>query len=329
MPNLDRPVSDHLLLRTVPGAVDYLFEELRTLPEATVTARRRDGVVVDLDGPLSALTPNRYFTSAAVVLGDDPAAGLTASAKGGALSAAVDAAAPIRFRVGAIGEQRWRLRDALVSLGWVNDPGDWDVNVAPDGDAAVAEIGSLYWTKRFGELLRAPASTNPVIASVMTRLAKIEPDHTVLDPVCGAGTLLVAAGETFSPARLLGGDHDRRWAAAARDNLADRRVPAGLWRGDARAVPLADDSVDRVVANLPFGKRVGSHVGNKQLYPKLLREIARLLKRTGRAVLLTEDKRLFVETVQRTRGLRIVKEVVFATGGAHPSAYVVTTRRTR
>ena len=47
----------------------------------------------------------------------------------------------------------------------------------------------------------------------------------------------------------------------------------------------------------------------------------------GRAVLLTEDKRLLVDSVQRTRGLRVIKEATFATGGAHPSAYVVVRSR--
>ena len=100
-------------------------------------------------------------------------------------------------------------------------------------------------------------------------------------------------------------------------------------RGDARRLPLRDDSVDRVVANLPFGKRVGSHQRNKILYPEVLRDIARVLTPRGRAVMLTEDKRLFTQSVQRTRNIRVIKEVTFTTGGAHPSAYVVTTRRGR
>lgn len=325
--NLDRPVRDRLLLRTVPGAVDYLFEELRTLPGVEVTGRRRDGLVVDVDAALSQLAPIRYFSHAAVLMHAEPAAELLVSASTGALSALTGD--QVRFRVGDLGEDRWRLRDALESAGWVNAPGDWDVNLDSDDDGVIAEIGALHWTKRFGALRRAPASTNPVIAAVMTRLAKIDAGHTVLDPMCGAGSLLVEAGRAARPARLLGADHDRRWVGVAGDNLADHDVPVGLWRGDVRAVPLGDDSVDRVLANLPFGKRVGSHIGNKQLYPKLLREVARLLPPKGRAVLLTEDKRLFTESVQRTRGLRVVKEIVFASGGAHPSAYVVTTRRGR
>lgn len=316
-------MHDRLLLRTVPGAVDYLFEELRLLDGVTVESRRSDGVIVAVDAPLADLAELRYFSSAAIVLGTDPAAELLANT--GVLSLI---AHPIRFRVGDLGEARWPLRDSLVAAGWVNAPGEWDVNLEPAGDTLVAEIGDLYWTRRFGTLLRAPASTNPVIAAVMTRLAKIEPGHIVLDPFCGAGTLLVSAADMTRPARLLGSDHGDRWVRATRDNLATRRPDAGLWRGDARHIPLPDGGVDRVLANLPFGKRVGSHIGNQQLYPAALAEIARLLTRKGRAVLLTEDKRLFTQTVQRTRGVRIVKEITFTTGGAHPSAYVVTTRRT-
>lgn len=313
-------MSDRLLLRTVPGAVDYLVEELRGLAGVELVERRRDGVVVAVAGSLRALAGVRYFSSAAVVLADEVAAGLRESASRGVVSAV---AGPVRFRVGEIG-QRWGVRDELAAMGWRNEPGDWDVNLE-DVAGTVAEVGGLYWTKRFGKLVRAPASTNPVVASVMVRLAKIEPGQRVLDPVCGAGTLLVTAGQMAPGARVVGADHDRRWVLAARENAPT----AGLWRGDARRLPVPDGAVERVVANLPFGKRVGSHIGNQRLYPAVLGEIARVLAPKGRAVLLTEDKRLFTQTVQRTRGVRVIKEIVFETGGAHPSAYVVTTRRTR
>lgn len=332
MLDLERPVADRLLLTTVPGAVDYLYEELRHVPEVEITGRRRDGVTVTVTGDLTGLAANRYYSTAAVILGDDPVGRLRESQDSGVLSTL--ARAP-RFRIGAIGEQRWPLRDRLEDLGWANEPGDWDLNIETGPSGLVAEVGQLYWTSRFGELLRAPASTTPVIATVMVRLAKVEPGHTVLDPFCGAGTLLVEALRG-SAGRLLGADHDSRWIQATRRNLdlargrtADTDTAITLWRGDARRLPLRDGSVDRIVSNLPFGKRVGSHRHNVTLYPDVLREYARVLTRSGRAVLLTEDKRLFTQSVQRTRGIRVIKEIEFASGGAHPSAYVVTTRRGR
>lgn len=317
----DRAVTDRLLLRTVPGAVDYLFEDLRALPEATVVSRRPDGLVVDWSGPLSGLAGIRYFATCAVVLDDVDA---RVSAPDGALSAL---AGPVRFRVAPVGDERWALRDRLVEkYGWVNDSGDWAVNVDDDG-GLIAELGPLFYPRRFGELTRAPASTNPVVAAVMVRLAKIEPGQVVLDPCCGAGTLLVTAGQMADPDVLLGVDLRDRWAMASQENLAARRVPGMALMADATALPLPDGSVDRVVANLPFGKRIGSHADNQRLYPAVLRELRRLLRPKGRAVLLTEDKRLFTQSVQRTHGLRVVKEIEFTRPGAHPSAYVVTSRR--
>lgn len=324
--NRDQEIVDTLSLRTVPGAVDFLFAELALLPEITVIARRPDGLDIQIRGSLASLAAVRYFTSLGVMLGREPVKRLKESAHSGVLAAI---AGQLSFRVGQLGDQRWSRRDELVELGWVNSAGNWDVNLEPDGEETLAQIGALHYTQRFGDMRRAPASTNPVVAAAMVRLAKIESGQTILDPVCGAGTLLVTGSEMAEPGPVLGSDHDRRWIQATSDNLVDRGQSAVLWRGDARFVPLQSASVDRIISNLPFGKRVGSHLGNKTLYPAVLGEAARLLTRKGRAVMLTEDKRLFVDTVQRTRGLRIIKEITFSTGGAHPSAYVVTTRRTR
>src|SRR2546421_9595775 len=234
------------MLRIVPGAVDYLAEDLRTLP-ATVVRRGPDRLVVDYAGPLRPLAAVRYFDVCAVELG-----ALDTSLKDGALAALRPADGPVRFRVGEqLGEQRWELRDRLVDgYGWRNDPGWWDVNLDPQG----AELGALYLPQRYGELRRPPASTNPLVGAVLVRLAKIQPGQTVLDPFCGAGTLLVLAGEMAAPGRLVGGELQARWLALAAENARLRAIPATLVRADARHLPIRGGAADRVIANLPFGK---------------------------------------------------------------------------
>jgi len=48
--------------------------------------------------------------------------------------------------------------------------------------------------------------------------------------------------------------------------------------------------VDVIVSDLPFGHRHGDFNKNQSLYPKILTEFARVLKKGGRSVLLTTEK---------------------------------------
>ena len=336
----DTAVTEHLVLRSLRGAVDYLADELREISgEARVQVLRRHGdrLDVELTGPLAALRGLHFYSECAVDLGELPdvpdlASGpvadrLRRSLRDGALSA-IDGAPELRFRVGDLGDARWPLRDQLTdSWGWVNAPRGWQVNLDLVEGRLLATLGDLHLTRRQGRRERLPAATTPVLAAALVRLAKVPDGGTLLDPFCGAGTNLLRATAMGAPGLLLGSDLRGDAVAQARRNASYRAAPLVLVRADAARQPWADASVQRVVANLPFGKRVGSHVANQALYPRFLRELDRVLSGDGRAVLLTEDKRLLVETVQRTRGLRIVREATFGSGGGHPTAYVVVRSR--
>jgi SAM-dependent methyltransferase len=328
----DRPVRDRLVLRSLRGVVDHLADELR-LAGVDVAVRRPDRLAVDLDGPLSVLRRMHFFSEGAVDLGPvrpdglsgDAFARLDSSVHDGALAALGPRPS---FRVGEVGEARWRIRDQLVETwGWDNAPRSWQVNLDVVDGHLLATLGALHLTRRQGRLERLPASTTPVLSAALVRLAKVPDGARVLDPFCGAGTNLLLAASMARPASLLGSDVRGDAVAAAARNARARGAEVLLARADATRLPLPGDAADRVVANLPFGKRVGSHGGNQVLYPAFLRELDRVLAGDGRAVLLTEDKRLLVESLQRTRGLRIIKETTFETGGAHPSAYVVVRSR--
>lgn len=340
----DEPVSDEFLLRTVEGAVDYLAHSLQVLAEREhveiqIVKRLPAGVRIRYRGPLSTLAGNRFFARCAVVLAElaDPSVGATEAdlaaaepALGDGVVAAMARSGPLGFRVGEVGERRFQLRDLLQQRdGWHNDPGDWQLNLEQADGLLVGEVGELHTTRRFGRLERVPASTTPVISAVLVRLLKAEAGHVVCDPFCGAGTNLLHAHAMTAAGPVIGTDHDRAALAAAATNLAAVGAPRMLARADATRLPLPDGSVDRIVANLPFGKRVGSHQDNETLYPAFLREVVRVLAPRARAVLLTEDKRLLRVWARRVPGLRPVKEVLLASGGAHPSAFVLTNRRPR
>ena len=138
-----------------------------------------------------------------------------------------------------------------------------------------------------------PASLRPTMAAALTRLAGASPGDVVLDPMCGAGTIL---GEQIELSKLrkagrievMGGDLDMIALRAAVVNL--RKVgPAFIAKWDATRLPLAPNSVDRIICNPPFGKQMSSPDEIGPLYRCLIRECDRVLKDGGRAALLVSE----------------------------------------
>jgi 23S rRNA G2445 N2-methylase RlmL len=136
-----------------------------------------------------------------------------------------------------------------------------------------------------------PASLRPTVAAAMVRLAGAAPGQVVLDPMCGAGTILaeqmlLARRRRAGEVGVLGGDLELTAVRAAAANL--RHVGPGwrLARWDARRLPLPAASVDRVVCNPPFGVQLGDPEQIGPLYRALVAECDRVLRPGGRAVLL-------------------------------------------
>ncbi|HEY1192150.1 MAG TPA: methyltransferase domain-containing protein [Gemmata sp.] len=138
------------------------------------------------------------------------------------------------------------------------------------------------------------ASLRPTVAAAMVRLAGIGPEMTVLDPFCGAGTILAEALDVAEKRsrggkiRVIGGDIDPNAVFVTSQNL-EHVGRADLARWDATALPLETASVDRIVSNPPFGKQLSSIEQIGPLYEAAAKELDRVLKPGGRAVLLAME----------------------------------------
>jgi 23S rRNA G2445 N2-methylase RlmL len=163
-----------------------------------------------------------------------------------------------------------------------------------DGATAVCGLRLSDRTMRHRryKLEHRPASLRPTVAAALVRLAEVQPGHVVLDPMCGAGTILAEYLDVFRKYRgvkpAVGGDIEwgAVWAAAA--NLR-HLGPALLAQWDAQRLPLADATINRVVCNPPFGKQLASPAAVGPLYRDLIAECDRVLRPNGRAVLLVSD----------------------------------------
>ena len=143
----------------------------------------------------------------------------------------------------------------------------------------------------------------------------------MLDPFCGAGTILIERAHLGRYAMLLGSDRDGAALAAARENVGERYKPIRLENWDAAALPLEDAGVTKIVTNLPWGERYGSHGENRKLYPIWIREFTRVLKRGGLMVLLTAEWRLMRE-LERMRKIAPSKIIRVSVLGKPAAIYV-------
>lgn len=167
-----------------------------------------------------------------------------------------------------------------------------------------------------------PGSLRPAVAAAMAWLSDPAEHDVTLDPFCGAGTVLVERAHLGRYAKLIGGDSDPAALAAARENIGPRHQPLELHEWNATALPLARACVTKVVTNLPWGRRHGSHEKNLTLYPRALAELRRVAAPGATFVILTADSRLMDQAIRRER-MRPERIFRVAILGAPATIYVM------
>ena len=166
-----------------------------------------------------------------------------------------------------------------------------------------------------------PASLRPTVAAAMGWLARPTASDIVLDPLCGAGTILIERALLAPFERAMGGDIHASAVEIAQRNARAAHIRADWQTWDARSLPLESESVTRIITNLPFGKQIGSHEQNISLYKALAQEFGRVLAKDGLLVTLTSEDRMW-ETNLQTAGWRVTKKVVISVLGQPASIFV-------
>jgi tRNA (guanine6-N2)-methyltransferase len=185
------------------------------------------------------------------------------------------------------GDRRWRLEPEGGVEFWAT--------LLDDELFLAIRLSDDRMRQRDYKVAHFPGSLRPSVAAAMATLSQPADDDVVLDPLCGAGTILIERAHWGRYKMLLGGDSDPDALEAARENVGPRHKPIELRNWDATALPIGDAAVTRIITNLPWGRKSGSHTDNQRLYPKLLREFRRVLVPGGLMVLMTAETRLMRE----------------------------------
>jgi 23S rRNA G2445 N2-methylase RlmL len=203
----------------------------------------------------------------------------------------VDAQQAVEKGINARTDRRWQLVDEGALEFWLT--------LLPDEALLALRLSDERMRHRDNKREHLPASLRPTAAAALVWLTQPEDEDVFLDPMCGAGTILIERAQVGRYAQLIGGDIDPEAIAVTRGNIGPRYKPIDIHEWDARDLPLDAASISACAVNLPFGKQIGDPEENRKLYPAFLREMARVLRPGARLVVLTGDAPTFDRAAQR------------------------------
>jgi tRNA (guanine6-N2)-methyltransferase len=293
---------------------------------------------IDLQQPLAVCRRVRS-------IGKNPSYSITASHMGKRNYTRYDVEAAIAASLTRFRYAHWRFQPNRPDE---HDTADLNLRVILEDDRAMIglQLGDIPLHRRPYKTSSQPGSLKAPVAYCMCLQAALSDGDTVLDPMCGAGTLLIEAATLVTQGTFIGGDIDTTSLQLSAANARQAGLPVQdlpidatglplslhsqigqsslkLYHGDAQTVPFPDDSLQAVITNLPWGQQVSPQADLQLLYKQVLAESARVLGNGHRAVVLTDQHELLQESLKTASALTLLQSYQISLFGRHPTIYVL------
>ncbi len=180
--------------------------------------------------------------------------------------------------------------------------------------------------QRFDRPFDHPAGTKAPLAYALLRLAGVQPGETLLDPFCGGGTIAIEAAQAWPDLHVIAGDVDPSFLEGARQNAeaAGVRERITFREMDARGLTeYVHGPADRIVANPPYGIRMGKTSYLKGLYSGFLHGASQVLTPRGRIVLMTPRAETLRRALFAMNELTPLAERNIRAGGLYPVVFTL------
>jgi 23S rRNA G2445 N2-methylase RlmL len=182
------------------------------------------------------------------------------------------------------------------------------VNLLRDELLCGVRLSGAEMRHRDYQVEHTPASLRPSVAAALVRLTKPNASDVFLDPVVGSGTILLERAAAGPYSRLIGGDNSADVLDVARANARGvRQLELREW--DARALPLADASVDKAALNLPFGRQISPGANLRELYRTVFAELVRVIRPGGTVATLAGDASAVDSALRSNPTLRLIRRI--------------------
>jgi len=166
-----------------------------------------------------------------------------------------------------------------------------------DTNGKELSLSKRTWRKEY-----VPAGTDPSLAYIMCQIAGMDGNTILYDPFCGAGTIPISALLYFNIKKVICSDIGGTAIEKCKKNFESSKISQDkylIFRSSIKDIKLNKQNIDRIITNLPFGIRVGTHEDNVKIYKALEEKTRSLLRTKGELILLTQEKKLIRDTFKK------------------------------
>lgn len=157
----------------------------------------------------------------------------------------------------------------------------------------------------------------PTIAHSLVWLSDVRKKDVFYDPCCGSGTIL-SERAFYSGRKIIGTDISPDAVEHAKQNCDNKAI---IYLADATNTILKDNSVDKIVSNIPWDEQVKID-DLFDFYYRLLKEFLRVTRIGGKIILFTDKEEALVHATGRCN-VNLEKIATVSLHGLRPSIFMI------
>ncbi len=242
---------------------------------------------------------------------------------------------PFRVICRMSGQRNFQKRDlqqvvekVFINRGWQLTRSESGMDILVElhgGDAYISiRISKQFWGERIKKQTRIAHSIKSTIAYGMVALSQPHPNDVFLDPMCGAGTILLERAYSGRYRYLIGGDIATESLDATKVNFGRQHQPRQFFQWEAQKLPIQPNAVDKIVCNMTINtgtREAVSEISN--FLGNALHQFENVLKPRGRMVLLTLDPLQLDKRIRQHNNLRVRQKVNVDVSGKRGRIFVI------
>ena len=215
----------------------------------------------------------------------------------------------------------------LIDRGWHPTQSNTALDVSVELHAQDAYISIRLSKSDFAQRSyrteHVPNTLKPTIAYSMVHLSQPHPNDVFLDPMCGAGTILLERAYADRYRYLIGGDISTKAISATQKNCGRKHQPRQFFHWDAQSLPLQPNSIDKIVSNLPIITENEDQSNIQRLCKQVLSQCETVMKPGGRMVLFSMQSDLLNSILKQQTTLGTRQQIGINIGGKQGRIFVV------